>query len=175
MPNPSGVVASSDTNPAPAGHELTRNVPAYCAPPFRPQRPICPQCPLVLARATMSRSSRLCEGIRGKPFSCFFVSGEAPLSCPEASATSRKLKRRGEAVSQMRREFVVARQRNKRRGVCPPCLRNPYSLFPLPCSLSLALTRDHEPWPGGESRAARLAAARPIPVRSPHAKLPHVD
>ena len=89
-------------------------------------------------------SSRLCEGIRGKPLSSFFVSGEAPLSCPEASATSRRLKRRGEArrrsfdmfrllqaiavavdlqavrrrgvsrgeaVSQMRREFVVARKR----------------------------------------------------------------
>ena len=144
MPNPSGVVASSDTNPAPAGHEPTRNVPAYCAPPFRPQRPICPQCPLVLARATMSRFSRLSEVILSKPFSCIFVSGEAPHSCPEASATSRRLKRRGEArrrsfdmfrllqaiavavdlqavrrrgvlrgeaVSQMRREFVVARKR----------------------------------------------------------------
>ena len=97
MPNPSGFGASSDTNPAPAGHEPTRNVPAYCAPPFRPQRPICPQCPLVLARATMSRFSRLSEVIRNKPFSCFFVSGEAPHSCPEASATSRRLKRRGEA------------------------------------------------------------------------------
>ena len=31
-------------------------------------------------------------------------------------------------------------------------------------SLLLALTRDHEPWPCGESRNARLAAARPIPV-----------
>ena len=144
MPTPSDVVASSDTNPAFAGHEPTRNVPAYCAPPFRPQRPICPQCPLVLARATMSRFSRLSEVIRGKPLSCFFVSGEAPHSCPEASATSRRLKRRGEArrrsfglssllqvivlvldlqavrrrgvsrgeaVSQMRREFVVARKR----------------------------------------------------------------
>ena len=40
---------------------------------------------------------RLSEGIRNKPLSCFFVSGEAPLSCPEASATSRRLKRRGEA------------------------------------------------------------------------------
>ena len=89
------------------------------------------------------------RGQTPKPFtskshSCSFVSGEAPLSCPEASATSRRLKRRGEArrrsfglssllqaivlaldlqavrrrfasrgeaVSQMRREFVVARKR----------------------------------------------------------------
>ena len=79
---------------------------------------------------------------------CFFVSGEAPHSCPEASATSRRLKRRGEArrrsfdlssplqailcsfdlqavrrrggsrgeaVSQTRRGFVVAR---KRKPLC---------------------------------------------------------
>ncbi len=105
MPNPSGVVASSDTNPASAGHEPTRNAPASCAPPFRPKRPICHKCPLVLARVTTNRSSRLSEVIRNMPLSCIFVSGEAPLSCSFASATSRRLKRRGEA---RRRSFDLS-------------------------------------------------------------------
>ena len=56
-------------------------------------------------RIFTNRSSRLCEGIRNKPHSCSFVSGEAPHSCPEASATSRRLKRRGEA---RRRSFGLS-------------------------------------------------------------------
>ncbi len=40
-----------------------------------------------------------------KSLSCLFVSGEAPLSCPFASATSRRLKRRGEV---RRRSFDLS-------------------------------------------------------------------
>jgi len=39
-------------------------------------------------------------------------------------------------------------------------------------ALALALARDHESWPGGESRSARLSAARPIPAADATKRVP---
>ncbi len=67
------------------------------AEPFGRRRIVGHESGLRRTRIFTNLSSRLCEGIRNKPHSCSFVSGEAPHSCPEASATSRRLKRCGEA------------------------------------------------------------------------------
>ena len=95
------------------------------AEPFGRRRIVGHESGLRRTRIFTNRSSRLCEGIRNKQHSCSFVSGEAPHSCPEASATSRKLKHRGEA---RRRSFglssllqvivlVLDLQAVRRRGV----------------------------------------------------------
>ena len=67
------------------------------AEPFGRRRIVGHESGLRRTRIFTNLSSRLSEGIRNKPHSCSFVSGEAPHSCPEASATSRRLKRCGEA------------------------------------------------------------------------------
>ncbi len=95
------------------------------AEPFGLRRIVGHESGLRRTRIFTNRSIRLCEGIRSKPHSCSFVSGEAPHSCPEASATSRRQKRRGEA---RRRSFglssllqvivlVLDLQAVRRRGV----------------------------------------------------------